>query len=361
MINPIEVLLGLLLWCSVLWDGFATVVLPTTVDPKRRLSANVVRWTWRQWSWVGRKISAPRLRLNFLAVYGPLSIVALLVLWGGLMIVAFALIYHGLAPRFQAPPGKTGFGTLLYMSGSTFLTLGLGDVTASDPVGRSVVLLEAASGYMFLALIITFVPVLDQSYGDREIGNVLIHSRAGTPPNAIRFLRRYAGADYGEVLRANLRDGERWMATMLESHLSHPVLAYYRAQRPGQSWLLSLATILDASALLIVGGDGLATAQAKLTFRMGLRLLEELTTALGITIDSRCPARLTEPELPAVLDAVMAAKLNLVLGPERGTELLRLVQRYDCYLATLGAWLVIPLPAWIVCMECGDPDEIDLF
>ena len=57
------------------------------------------------------------LRLSFLAVYGPISVMLLLVLWAGLMILAFAMIYHGLGPRFQAASGPIGFGTLLYMSG----------------------------------------------------------------------------------------------------------------------------------------------------------------------------------------------------------------------------------------------------
>jgi hypothetical protein len=36
------------------------------------------------------------------------------------------MIYHGLGPRFEADRSAVGFGSLLYLSGSTFLTLGLG-------------------------------------------------------------------------------------------------------------------------------------------------------------------------------------------------------------------------------------------
>ena len=42
----------------------------------------------------GWRIRQPGLRLSFLAVYGPLSVVLLLVLWAVLMIVAFTLIYR---------------------------------------------------------------------------------------------------------------------------------------------------------------------------------------------------------------------------------------------------------------------------
>jgi hypothetical protein len=282
--------------------------------------------------------------LIFLAVYGPLSVIILMIVWGASIILAFALIYQAMGPRFQASGGPVGFSTLLYMSGSTFLTLGLGDVTSADPVGRLFVLLEAASGYIFLAFIITYMPVLEQAYGAREVGNLLIHSRAGSPPNAVRLLQRYAGPEPTEVLRGNLREAERWMAETLQSHVSHPVLAFYRAQRLGQAWLISVATVLDACALLIVFGDGLVAAQAKLTYEMGLRLLEDLVEALGLAIDPHCHVRLTERELAALLEAVASTKSVLVLDSSAVSELLDAVHRYDRHLVTLANWLVIELP-----------------
>src|SRR4029077_4158557 len=125
------------------------------------------------------------------------------------------------------------------------------------------------SGFTFLALVITYMPVLHQAFAAREVGNLLIHSRAGRPPAALRLLGRYAGPHRSEVLRGNLREAERWMAETLQSHLSHPVLSFYRVQHLGRSWLVSLATVLDSCALLIVGGEGFPAAQARLTYRGG--------------------------------------------------------------------------------------------
>jgi hypothetical protein len=262
------------------------------------------------------------------------------------MIVAFAMIYQGLGPRFQATVGSVGFGTLLYMSGSTFLTLGLVDVTSGDPFGRLFMILETGTGYIFLGLMITYMPLLHQAYGSREVGNLLIHSRVGHPPSAIKLLHRYSGTDRTEILRSNLREAERWMAEILQSHLSHPVLSFYRAQHWGQSWLVSLATVLDACALLIAGGDGPSAAQAKITYRMGLHLLRDLTEVLHLTVDPRCRARLSTADLPALLEAVKGSDLPLSLGPSAAIRLLRLVRRYDVHLVALSACLVIPLPSW---------------
>ncbi len=356
MLSWLEFAAGLLIWCGVLWDGFATIILPRTVAPMRRFSGRFYRWTWLLWAAVGRRIRQPELRLSFLAVYGPLSVVLLLVLWAVMMIVAFTLIYHGLGSHFEAA-GSVGFGTLLYMSASTFLTLGLGDVTSPDAIARLFILLEAGSGYIFLALMITYMPVLEQAYGAREIGNMLIHSRAGRPPSAVKLLNRYSGTDRSEILRGNLREAERWMAEILQTHLSHPVLAFYRAHHWGRSWLVSLATILDTCALLIATSDGLVVAQARITYRMGLTLLKDLTDALSITVDPKCRIRLTEADLPTLHVALEVSGCSLTPGPGASNQLLRLVRQYDVYLLTLSEWLVIPLPAWIPRIHEGQDDQ----
>ena len=42
---------------------------------------------------------------------------------------------------------------------------------------------------------------------------------------------------------------------MLESHLSFPVLSFYRSQHDNQSWLAALTAMLDVSALVLTGVD----------------------------------------------------------------------------------------------------------
>jgi hypothetical protein len=283
MIKILCCTIGFVMWVGILWDGFATILLPRTVAPMRRLSGRFYRRSWRHWAGMARWIRDPEARLSFLAVYGPVSVMVLLILWGASVILAFALIYFGLGSEFQAAAGPVDFGTLVHLSASTFLTLGLGDVTSANPLDRLLIIAEAATGYIFLGLIITYMPLLDQAYTAREVGSLLIMSRAGRPPGAISFLRRYAGPDRAEILRGNLREAERWMAETLQSHLSHCVVSFYRAQHFGQSWLITLTTMLDACALLIVAGSGLPREQARLTYRMGLALLADLVRSLGLS------------------------------------------------------------------------------
>jgi hypothetical protein len=215
MFGSLEVALGLLIWGGVLWDGFASVVLPRTVAPMSRLSGKFYRLSWLFWASVGRSIRRRELQSTFLAVDRPLSGMHLLLIWAGLILFAFAVIYHGLGPRFDAEHSSVGFGPLLYLSGSTFFTLGLGDFTSTDPVARFFMILESGTGFISLSLMISYVPLLHQACGSREVGNMLIHSRTGHPPSAIQFLHRYSGSEHSEILRGNLREAERWMAATL--------------------------------------------------------------------------------------------------------------------------------------------------
>jgi hypothetical protein len=357
MNNSLALALGLVMWAGVMWDGFATIVLPRTVAPTKRPSGRFYNWSWQLWSTIGSTIRSEDRRLGFLAIYGPLSVMLLLVIWASLAVVAFAFIYWGCGSRFDENGLVVGFGTLLYTSGSTFLTLGLGDVTSPDSLGRMFMVFEAGTGFVFLGLIITYMPLLDQAYAVREVGGLLLQSRAGKPPSAVRLLGRYVGPDRSEILRANLREAERWTADVLQSHLSHPVLCFYRAQHYGQSWLVSLTTVMDTCALLIVGGEGIVREQARLTYRMGLLALADLTNALALKAPTLVDTRLNEADLQALRAALSSAGIGIKLGPAEWNELLRINHRYDVYLHALSRWLMITLPPWIPPADDQTPKE----
>ena len=87
----------------------------------------------------------------------------------------------------------------------------------------------------------------------REIEISLLDARAGSPPTAAELLARFGSCPQQVVLDEIFRDWERWSAELLESHISYPVLSFFRSQHNNQSWLGALTMILDASALVIAG------------------------------------------------------------------------------------------------------------
>src|SRR5258708_20504624 len=77
-------------------------------------------------------------------------------------------------------------------------------------------------------------------------------------------------------LDRRLGDWERGAGELLESHLSYPVLCFFRSQHDNQSWLAALSTVLDACSLVMVGIDGTPKWQAQLTFKMARHTIVDL-------------------------------------------------------------------------------------
>src|SRR5262249_8309872 len=228
-----------------------------------------------------------------------------------------------------------------------FFTLGIGDVLPHTALGRLVVVLEAGLGFAFLALIISYMPVLNQAFSQREVNVSLLDARAGSPPSAAELLRRPAGVGCTEALAQLFREGERWSAELLESHLSYPILAYYRSQHQEQSWLAGLTTLLDVAALLLVGIDGAPTRPAQLLFAMARHAAADLSHILGTRPPAVAPERPSAAHLAHPRAVLAQAGVPLREGPEADAMLTHLRQMYEPFVNALADRLLMPLPSWL--------------
>jgi hypothetical protein len=202
-------------------------------------------------------------------------------------------------------------------------------------------------GFAFLALMIAYVPVLYQAFSQREINVSLLDARAGSPPSAVELLHRHAGDDLESSLARLLMEWERWSAELLESHLSYPILAYYRSQHERQSWLAGLTTILDVSALIIVGIDGVPSRPARLAFAMARHAAADLSEVLATRPQRGDSRPLSAAELAEVRALLARDGLALRDGPEADRKLTRLRQMYEPFIAALAVRLLMPLPNWV--------------
>src|SRR5262245_45889785 len=250
------------------------MVLPRRVTMLFRFARFFYRITWIPSAAWARRISSSRRRESFLSFFGPLSLIMLLSVWANGLIFGFGVLHWAIGSPLDVSAAPHAFGTYIYLSGTTFFTLGYGDVTPTAPAGRVIAVFEAGMGFGFLALVIGYLPVIYQAFSRRESSISLLDARAGSPPSAAELLRRH-GQNIQE-LEQLLRDWERWSADLMESHLSYPVLCFYRSQHDNQSWLTALTAILDASALAMVGIDGASRRQALLTFAMARHAVVDL-------------------------------------------------------------------------------------
>src|SRR5438552_9759989 len=144
--HPWAVALAVLLIAVILWAAFETIILSLRVSRKFRLTRAFYRLLWTPWRAAARRVPAGNRRENVLMVFGPLSLILLLVFWAVGLVVSFGLLHWGLGSPLAGPPGLMGIREDLYMSGSTFFTLGLGDVTPKTAVARALTVLEAGMG-----------------------------------------------------------------------------------------------------------------------------------------------------------------------------------------------------------------------
>ncbi len=337
--------LGGIIIVVVLWDSFETIILPRRVTRRIRLTALFYRLTWRPWSALANLVRTNRRRETFLSYYGPLSTLFLLTVWAVAMILGFAMLHWALGSALSAPERRPNFATDLYMSGTTFFTLGLGDVTPRSPQERALTIIEAGLGFGFLAIVIGYLPVLYQAFSRREVNIALMDSRAGSPSSAVELLSRHRGNLSG--LDSTLHELERWTAELLESHISYPVLSYFRSQHDNQSWLQAITTILDACALMLVGVKDAPEWQASLTFAIARHTVVDIAQILKRSPRKPDPDRLPDPVFARVRNALAAAGMPLTGGPEAQARLAALKSMYEPYANVLAQYLSMRLPPWI--------------
>jgi len=338
---------GVALIILVLWEGFETIVLPRRVTRRFRLTRFFYRSSWRPWVKMVRALVPARRRETWLSYFGPLSLLLLLSVWAGGLISGFALIHWALGSAVLDRDGGTGFLTDLYLSGTTFFTLGLGDVVPRTSLARLLVVVESGMGFAFLALVIGYLPALNQSFARREVSISLLDARAGSPPTASEMLRRHGHERGKEALRQLLHEWERWSAELLEGHLSYPVLAYFRSQHDNQSWLAALTAILDTCALIMAGLEGACERQAELTFAMARHSMIDLSLVFRTSPREPNPDRLPPEkltELRLLLDGY-GQKLREGEAVDRKLRELRLL--YEPYVQALAIHFQVSLPPWI--------------
>ncbi len=354
--SALLVVLSLALIAIVLWDAFETIVLPRRVTRRVRLTSLYYRLTWRPWRAFCLSVNLRKRREALLSVYGPLSLLALLALWAVGLIFGFALLQWALGTRLNVPNETHSLATYLYLSGVTFFTLGFGDVTPVLPLGRTLIVAEAGVGFGFLALIIGYLPVIYQGFSAREVNISLLDARAGTPPTAVELLRRHGRNNDMPALNELLKEWERWGAELMESHLSYPVLCYFRSQHDNQSWLAALATILDTCALVMVGVDGTPTWQAQLTFAMARHATVDLSQIFSADPRQRTdfPDRLSAAEMARLRASLAADRVPLRDGADAGERLAQLRGMYEPYINVLSNYLAMPLPPWIHARDAVD-------
>ncbi len=331
----------------ILQDAFEVMLLPRRVQRRVRFTRLFFRASWYAWSRSALRLATASRRERVLSVYGPLSMVVLFVFWSAGLIGAFGLLQWALQAGVAKPAAPTLSGQI-YLSGVTFFTLGYGDTVPQTGASRVVAVIEAGTGFGLIAVVIGYLPVLYQLFSRREAHIIQLDARAGSPPTAATLLGRHAQLGGLGKLDELLREWEIWGAELLESHLSYPMLVYYRSQHDNQSWLGALTVIMDTCALILVGVEGVGPLQARMTFTMARQVVVEMSRSFDIR-----PSRYTGGDrLPhdgfCAMERFFAqASVIWQTDPDTEQTLAALRATYEPLLDGLASHLLLPLQGWV--------------
>jgi hypothetical protein len=354
LMRIVGILAGAALIFFVLLDTFETILQPRRVTHRYRFARLFYKWNWALWSSVGSRIRSGKRREAFLSFFGPLSLLGLFFAWVCGLILGFALLNESVPTALQTADRHVNFFTYLYLSGTTLFTLGYGDVTPTGHLGRALAVAESGLGFAFLAVIISYLPGINQAFSRREVTISLLDARAGSPPSAAQVLLRLARAGNIEGLNAFLVEWEAWSAELLESHLSFPVLSYFRSQHDNQSWLAALTCMLDTCAVLMAEVKGCNPYRAQLTFAMARHAAVDLSLIFKVPAEPPRENRLPAEKRNQLRDWLREAGLEMHDEGDVAAKLTELRGMYEPFVHALARRFMLRLPAIV-----GEGESID--
>jgi hypothetical protein len=324
--------IGAALIALLLSEFFVAFMLPRRVRRDPRIARRFNRYLWRPWRAVSRRLR-PASADTLLGLFGPLALLLELFVW-----VIGLMIGYGL---LEWAVGGGAFGDRVLSSSGVFLSAGS---TGGSAGLRIVELLEAATGLGVLFIVIGYMPAVYTGFSRRETAVSQLATRGGSPPAAGTLIHRSAGREHWRELERDLQSWEEWAAELMETHLSYPLLAFYRSQHVNQNWLAALTAMVDVAAFVkATSADGELEA-ADVTYRIGRHALADL--ALQFRLEGEPVDRLSDADfddLFGIFERSTAANVDRETARRRLDKLRSL---YEPNAQALADFLALELPPW---------------
>jgi hypothetical protein len=345
---------GAALVVAILSDAVATLIVTQGVSGVWRPTRIFYAVTWRV-----VRASAARLpdRAGEFAlyVYPALSLLGLLVLWLAGLMIGWSLVYWGLN---QHVAGATDYGAYVYYAGTSLVTPVFG--SAHGAVVRMLTLLETLTGVVTIALVISYLPALYGAYSRREARLLTLDDPRGGRILPVRVIAVNAPGGDVEMLYRAFAEWEMWTADVLESHVSYPMLALFRSQHPGQSWVTALGVVTDAATLTSACVEGARGREPFFLYRRGRRAILEISSRLHIPAASLPTTWLVEENFEAAWRQLVDLGVPLRDKAAAWADLQSLRATYGDQLERLIDFLAAPRGFWGHSAEATVAEEVAL-
>ncbi len=342
MLTALVIVAGCVLVALNLFDVFQAVILPRATDYRWRVSARFVRWTWPLYAHLSEGMTDTDRRENFLGAFAPLALISFLLLWSTGLILGFGLLFYGLRGEIHPVPN---LGDAVYFAGTSFLTIGYGDFVPKGATARVLSIMAGGSGFSVVAICTAFLFAVFGAFGSREQFVVTFGSRAGAPPSGVTLIETYARYGILGDLDEVFEDGMEWCASVLESHLSYPLLAYFRSSHDYESWVGALGALLDAATLQLTVVTGGAPGHAKLCFNMARHCVHDVAEYFGF--DQDVGAGVERIEFDAACGRLQDAGLTLIEPEIAWQRFSQMRAQYAGSLNAMARHFHIPPAQWI--------------
>ncbi|HEX2785532.1 MAG TPA: hypothetical protein VHN36_18255 [Ilumatobacteraceae bacterium] len=215
-------------------------------------------------------------RDRFMALYAPVSLVALPGTWVIMVLGGFTSIFWGTGVR----PFTEAFAT----SGSSLLTLGFDRPPGTFRIALGFV--EAGIGLGLISLMISYLPTIYGAFSRREALVGMLEVRAGLPPSPTALLTRYARIGWLDRIDDDLfLRWESWFIDIEESHSSQPSLVFFRSPHPERSWITAAGCVLDTASIVNSTLDRRHNAACDIMIRSGFLALRRIADMFYIPYD----------------------------------------------------------------------------
>jgi hypothetical protein len=325
---------GVALILVMISEFFVAFLLPRRVRRDPRIARGLTRLLWLPWRAIARRLP-PASADTLLGFFGPFALLFQLVVWTLGIMLGYGLL------EWAVVGGS--FGTRMLASSGVFLSA---EGPHGSTGGHVIGLLEAATGVGVVFIVIGYLPAVYAAFSRRETAVSQLATRAGSPPVAGLILHSAIGRQHWRELERELRDWELWAAELMETHLTYPLLGFYRSQHVNQNWLAALTAMVDVAAFVKATAPEGKVVAADVTYGIGRHALADLT--IQYQLAPRPTDRLTEQEFDHLYEIVEMATDDAVERGEAMERLAELRSAYEPNAEALARYLALDLPSWVV-------------
>ncbi|HXN09472.1 MAG TPA: potassium channel family protein [Candidatus Acidoferrales bacterium] len=335
--------LGIIIVFVILFDIFASVLVPRPVRSALLVSAYLRRYTWSAWRALCLGVETPQRRELLLGIFAPLVMVLLLGTWVFGLILGFGYIFLGLQEGLRPMPAD--LGTAMYYAGASVLTIGYGDIVSIHGPARFFSIVAGGAGLATVAVVLTFLFSLFASFQRRETFVVVLDGRGSAPPSGVSLLETHAKLDLVPDLPRLFESGQTWCAEVLDTHLAYPVLCYFRSSHVDVSWLSALGALLDAATLVMSTVEDVPKGHAALLHSVGSHLTHDLAKYFRLLGDDE--VLVDRAEFLQARRRLSAAGYSLASEEQSWNEFRKLRAEYASDLNNMARYWVITPAQWI--------------